>query len=408
MQKAYPDQENYHASRLFKLLHGYLCGPITPATPAGNRYMFLIVDDLSRYMWCFLMKTKYQVFEVFKRFKDGVETDREESLPWQNLMNDEMRQFTIINVEFQKLLEEEIAQANGSGTNTGSSPVNTTNIEQMEEGGSAFETNVGGPSITNMGGSGSGPDGDNSNPLVNQENEETAQIEHPIRRSTRAKIIPSKLKDFVIHDGVNRGDQTSVLISTDDEPSNYSQAKGNKFWEKAIQKVLFEQEWKQKRTDYQRLCMAFDRHQGLGTEAYAKKLLKEVGLLECNHVKCPMDPGVKISKDEQGKPEDATSFRRIIGSDRLCLQPIVIKVDNKWAIALMKKPVFHGRSKHIDTRYHFIRECVEAGKVEIEFINGNEYKADILTKPLGRNKFEEMRELMGMEDLLIPSRELRG
>ncbi|XP_056862419.1 secreted RxLR effector protein 161-like [Raphanus sativus] len=38
---------------------------------------------------------------------------------------------------------------------------------------------------------------------------------------------------------------------------------------------------------------------------------------------------------------------------------VVIKVDNKSAIALTKNPVFHGRSKHIHRRFHFIRECVE-------------------------------------------------
>ena len=43
------------------------------------------------------------------------------------------------------------------------------------------------------------------------------------------------------------------------------------------------------------------------------------------------------------------------------LPPQIVKlyVDNNSAIALMKNPVFHGHSKHIDTKYHFIRECVE-------------------------------------------------
>ena len=41
---------------------------------------------------------------------------------------------------------------------------------------------------------------------------------------------------------------------------------------------------------------------------------------------------------------------------------VMLKVDNKSAISLSKIPVFHDRSKHIDTRYHFIRECVEDGE----------------------------------------------
>nr|GFA75122.1 ribonuclease H-like domain, reverse transcriptase, RNA-dependent DNA polymerase [Tanacetum cinerariifolium] len=61
---------------------------------------------------------------------------------------------------------------------------------------------------------------------------------------------------------------------------------------------------------------------------------------------------------------------------------ITIMVDNKSNIALMKNLVFHGRSKHIDTKYHFIRECVEKDDIQVEFISGEYQKADILTKAL--------------------------
>nr|GEV62784.1 ribonuclease H-like domain, reverse transcriptase, RNA-dependent DNA polymerase [Tanacetum cinerariifolium] len=45
-------------------------------------------------------------------------------------------------------------------------------------------------------------------------------------------------------------------------------------------------------------------------------------------------------------------------------EKITILVDNKSAIALTKNPVFHGRSNHIDTKYHFIRECVERDDIQ--------------------------------------------
>ncbi|KAK8941245.1 hypothetical protein KSP39_PZI010608 [Platanthera zijinensis] len=41
-------------------------------------------------------------------------------------------------------------------------------------------------------------------------------------------------------------------------------------------------------------------------------------------------------------------------------------IDNKSAIALTKNLVYHDRSKHIDTRYHYIRDCVERGMIEVE------------------------------------------
>jgi hypothetical protein len=77
-------------------------------------------------------------------------------------------------------------------------------------------------------------------------------------------------------------------------------------------------------------------------------------------------------------------------------EKITLKVDNKSAISLCKNPVFHDRSKHIDTRYHFIRECVEDGRVEVEFIGTEGQLTDILTKALGRVKFQELRAAIGV------------
>lgn len=78
-------------------------------------------------------------------------------------------------------------------------------------------------------------------------------------------------------------------------------------------------------------------------------------------------------------------------------EQVVIKVDNKSAISLMKNPVFHGRSKHINTRYHYIRECVEKEQIKVEHISGDQQRADILTKALPKLKFAEMRKILGVE-----------
>ncbi|GJX94105.1 ribonuclease H-like domain, reverse transcriptase, RNA-dependent DNA polymerase [Tanacetum coccineum] len=78
---------------------------------------------------------------------------------------------------------------------------------------------------------------------------------------------------------------------------------------------------------------------------------------------------------------------------------ITLKVDNVSAIALVRNPVFHGRSKHIDIRYHFIRECVENGHINVEHVSGELQRADILTKALPRLKFVTMRQMLGVQDL---------
>ena len=73
-----------------------------------------------------------------------------------------------------------------------------------------------------------------------------------------------------------------------------------------------------------------------------------------------------------------------------------IFIDNKSAIQLCKNPVFHDRSKHIEVRYHYIRECVEAGTICVKHISTGEQLADILTKPLARVRFQELRTRLGM------------
>jgi hypothetical protein len=61
--------------------------------------------------------------------------------------------------------------------------------------------------------------------------------------------------------------------------------------------------------------------------------------------------------------------------------------------------VHHGRSKHIDTRYHFLRECIEEGKVKVEHVGTVEQLANIFTKALGRIRFAELREKLGVIEL---------
>ncbi|XP_074322759.1 secreted RxLR effector protein 161-like [Apium graveolens] len=79
--------------------------------------------------------------------------------------------------------------------------------------------------------------------------------------------------------------------------------------------------------------------------------------------------------------------------------PVVLYIDNRSAIDLAKNPVFHGHSKHIDVRYHFIRKCVEKGSIVIRHVNTEAQRADILTKPMSIVKFERMRQLLGVKDL---------
>lgn len=77
--------------------------------------------------------------------------------------------------------------------------------------------------------------------------------------------------------------------------------------------------------------------------------------------------------------------------------PVVLFIDNKSAIDLARNPVLHGRSKHIDIQFHFIRECVERGEIIVKHISGNQQRAYCLTKALVTVKFERMHNLLGVK-----------
>nr|GEX67718.1 hypothetical protein [Tanacetum cinerariifolium] len=201
-------------------------------------------------------------------------------------------------------------------------------------------------------------------------------------------------------------------------------------------------------------------------ERYARKILKEAGMEDCNLALCLMEPGLKLSKAEDEPEVEVTRYRKMhywtcflpcttghvfhLGTSPItwCSQKqttvalssceaefmaataaacqaiwlrellaevtglerknVIIRVDNKSAITLSKNPVFHGRSKRIHTRYHFIRECVENEKVMVKHVSREYQRADPLTKALVRIRFKEMRSLLGVQELPSSTQKFRG
>ncbi|GJT24779.1 hypothetical protein Tco_0894716 [Tanacetum coccineum] len=135
----------------------------------------------------------------------------------------------------------------------------------------------------------------------------------------------------------------------------------------------------------------------------------------------------KLDEDLQGTPVDATLYRGMIGSFMyltssrpnliyaVCLcaryqekptekhlnafNKIPLYCDNKSAIALCCNNVQHSRAKHIDVLYHFIKEHVENGIVELYFVRTEYQLADIFTKPLARKRFNFLIEKLGMRSI---------
>ena len=71
-------------------------------------------------------------------------------------------------------------------------------------------------------------------------------------------------------------------------------------------------------------------------------------------------------------------------------------LDNKSAIEISRNHVHHGRTKHIEVRYHFIQKCVEEGKVNLKYVRTEDQLADLFTKSLGISKFSEFQKEIGL------------
>ncbi|GJZ61549.1 zinc finger, CCHC-type containing protein [Tanacetum coccineum] len=71
----FPKKAKARSTSPLDLVYGDLCGPITPPTPSGKKYIFLLVDDYSRYMWVYFLTTKDQAFDTFKEYKKSTENE---------------------------------------------------------------------------------------------------------------------------------------------------------------------------------------------------------------------------------------------------------------------------------------------------------------------------------------------
>jgi hypothetical protein len=71
--------------------------------------------------------------------------------------------------------------------------------------------------------------------------------------------------------------------------------------------------------------------------------------------------------------------------------------DNQGAISLAKDPTFHARTKHIDTKFHFVRQTVDLGHASVQYCPTHEMIADVFTKSLARPKLEKFRSSLGLK-----------
>nr|GEW60533.1 copia protein [Tanacetum cinerariifolium] len=168
---------------------------------------------------------------------------------------------------------------------------------------------------------------------------------------------------------------------------------------------------------------------------YALESLKKYGFESCDPVDTPMVEKSKQDEDKEGKAIDPSHYRAFADADHAgcqdtrrstseaeyialsgcCAQilwmrsqltdyglgfnKIPMYCDNKSVIGLCCNNVQNSRSKHIDIRYHFIKEHVENGVIELYFVNMEYQLADLFTKALGKDRIEFLINKLGMRSL---------
>ncbi|GAU34373.1 hypothetical protein TSUD_217130 [Trifolium subterraneum] len=187
---------------------------------------------------------------------------------------------------------------------------------------------------------------------------------------------------------------------------------------------------------------------------YASKILKRFKMTDCTHAMPPMETNLKLEKNENEEAVDPTMFKQIVGSLRymcnsrpdICFavglvsrfmenpkqshmkvvirilkyiaacqalwiasvlkelkievkKPITLQIDKQSAINLAKNPVLHGRSKHIEARFHFLREQVNQGSLEVVHCATSSQIADVMTKSLKTDMFLSLRNSLGVMQL---------
>jgi len=106
----------------------------------------------------------------------------------------------------------------------------------------------------------------------------------------------------------------------------------------------------------------------------------------------------KYMAASQAACEAIWMWKILVGLFGQMMDPTVIYCDNQSCIKLSENPVFHDRSKHIDIRYHHLRDCVVKRIMMLLYISTKEHDAYILTKALSKGKFEFHRDRIGVAD----------
>ncbi|GJY04036.1 retrovirus-related pol polyprotein from transposon TNT 1-94 [Tanacetum coccineum] len=157
----------------------------------------------------------------------------------------------------------------------------------------------------------------------------------------------------------------------------------------------------------------------ISQDKYVADILKKFDFCSIKTATTPIESNKPLVKDEDGVEVDVHEYRSMIGSlmyltthqgQTSWIQSQMmdygfnfmntkIHIDNESTICVVKNPVYHSRTKHIEIRHHFIRDCYEKRLIDVLKIHTDSNVADLLTKGFDVTRFNFLVVSIGMLNL---------
>nr|GEV30332.1 retrotransposon protein, putative, Ty1-copia subclass [Tanacetum cinerariifolium] len=446
-----------------ELLHMDFCRPMRVALINGNKYIFMIMDDYSRYTWVYFLHSKDETPEIIKKFIAQAKLNYKAKVC--KIRTDDGTEFKNANLKahyeklciIQQFSISHTPQQNGVVERQ---PMNTPSKEDFDNlFGSMFEEYFGKKSSDTPINSAAQPtqcheDSASTSSIKPSNVKNFQQVQpsthswtkdHPLDQVIGDPSKPVMTRQWLHADSKkNKCDAKNIVVRNKTRlvAKGYRQEEGIDFKDsfapvarlkavRMLKKALYGLKqaphlWYDKLSSFI-IDHGFTKvHQSprgifISQPQYTIELLKKHGLDECVIMSTPMETE-RLDADLQGTPTDQTTYCRMIeglmyltascpdiaydadhaGCKDDCKSTsgglqflggklynrIPMYCDSKSAIAILCNLVQHSKTKHIDMQYHFIKEHVEKGTVELYFVRTEYQLADLFTKAIPKERFE--------------------
>ncbi|CAI7752881.1 unnamed protein product [Closterium sp. NIES-53] len=342
------------ASAPLELVHTDVCGPMqTPEREKGSKYFITFLDDFSRLSWVTLVKTKDEVAKVFKRWIRYAE--REAGAKVKILRSDQGGEY--MGKDLESFLEDKgithqlsvayTPQQNGAAERLNQTLIDLARVMLAH---AQLDHTWWGAAVQY------------ANWVKNRMGSKGLEGKSPYFMWTRKSVkealsrpewVESMREELESH----KVNESFELVDPDCVPPG-------------MEVLRCQWVWKYK-------------HKADGSIERPKSRLVAMGNTQTRGV----------HYDQEG-----VWLKRLFGEfGHELAGGVPVFVDNKSAIALARNACLHGRTKHMQVRWHFIREMVASGEVILRWCPTNRQAADILTKPLHFERHGVCMSLMGMQ-----------